>query len=488
MQLTMLAWLVLMAWAQTSYGSALYSFFTDLTIQVGAQDPTTGKLLYSACNSQNIPIFPLEKPNILDTKETPRNGTALTAVGWGDWQFITAQVFWQTEDDTIVQGKYICNMTTGKLVRDREFQISAAAGVDSIHNQTGLSIVNLGEKDGYRLFYHDKDRKVKMLWYTDDDGWNDGGAISQDTAGGMALGSTIHDLKNITVPFPKDSENIELSRLDKSGLWTLDAFPNKFLGPYTNNTLPADMFWSLEDEADFSLPAWNSSLEAIGAAVDRDRSRTRSIFYIGDDKKIHEVKSTNSGWQLGSNQTERTWPVADNASSGLAVVSQQSEGKAWLYYWSNETIVQAFKDYDGDWVDAEALPQKVPTNGTDDKKPKDRPTQEDGPDPEGSKGLSSGAKTGIGVGVGIGVGALLIDVLAWLWTKRRRERAHQEKVSGIVEVGGSPLEPRLYVFKEDLPRENERVEPSEMAGQGRPAELSHHDSVVYELPEHHARG
>jgi hypothetical protein len=112
-------------------------------------------------------------------------------------------------------------MTTGKLVRDREFQISAAAGVDSIHNETGLSIVNLGEKDGYRLFYHDEDRKVKMLWYTDDDGWNDGGAISQDTAGGMALGSTIHDFKNITVPFPKNSENIELSRLDKSGLWTL---------------------------------------------------------------------------------------------------------------------------------------------------------------------------------------------------------------------------------------------------------------------------
>ncbi|KAG5771566.1 hypothetical protein H9Q73_012815 [Fusarium xylarioides] len=445
----MLSWLVLLALVRASYSSALYAFFTDLTIQVGAQDPTTGKLLYSTCNSQDIPIFPLQKPNILDTRETPRNGTALTAVGWGDVNFITAQVFWQTEDNIIVQGKYICNMTTGKLVRDREFQISAAAGVDSIHNETGLSIVNLGEKDGYRLFYHDEDRKVKMLWYTDDDGWNDGGAISQDTAGA-------------------------------------DAFPNTFLGPYTNNTLPSDMFWSLENEADFSLPGWNASLEAIGAAV--DRSRTRSVFYIGDDKKIHEVKTTKNGWQLGSNQTERAWPVADNASSGLAVVSQQSEGKAWLYYWSNETIVQAFKDYDGDWVDAEALPQKLPTNGTDNKKPKDRPAREDEPEPEGSKGLSSGAKAGIGAGVGIGVGALLIGVLVWLWMKRRRERAHQEKVSGIVEVGGSPLEPRLSVFKEDLPRENEHVEPSEMAGQGRPAELSHHDSAVYEMPEHHARG
>ncbi|KAF4420114.1 hypothetical protein FACUT_11279 [Fusarium acutatum] len=465
MQLAILSWLVLLALVRASYSSALYAFFTDLTIQVGAQDPTTRKLFYSTCNSQDIPIFPIQKPNILDTRETPRNGTALTAVGWGDLNFIT--------------GKYICNMTTGKLVRDREFQISAAAGVDSIHNETGISIINLGEKDGYRLFYHDEDRKVKMLWYTDDDGWNDGGAISQDTAGGMALGSTIHDLKNITVPFPKDSENVELSRLDKSGLWTLDVFPNTFLGPYTNNTLASDMFWSLEDEADFSLPAWNSSLEAIGAAV--DRSRTRSVFYIGGDKKIHEVKSTKDGWQLGSNQTERAWPVADNASSGLAVVSQQSEGKAWLYYWANETIVQAFKDYDGDCVDAEALPQKLPTNGTDDKEPKDRPAQEDEPEPKGPRGLSSGAKAGIGAGVGIGVGALLIGVLAW-------QRAHQEKVSGIVEVGGSPLDPRLSVFKEDLPRENENVEPSEMAGQGRPAELSPHDSAVYEMPEHHARG
>lgn len=89
MEITMLSWLVLLALVHTSYGSALYAFFTDLTIQVGAQDRTTGKLLYSTCNSQDIPIFPLEKPNILDTRETPRNGTALTAVGWGDLNFIT---------------------------------------------------------------------------------------------------------------------------------------------------------------------------------------------------------------------------------------------------------------------------------------------------------------------------------------------------------------------------------------------------------------
>lgn len=30
------------------------------------------------------PIFPLGKPNILEAKETPKNGTALAGSGWWD--------------------------------------------------------------------------------------------------------------------------------------------------------------------------------------------------------------------------------------------------------------------------------------------------------------------------------------------------------------------------------------------------------------------
>ncbi|KAF9777239.1 hypothetical protein IL306_004487 [Fusarium sp. DS 682] len=219
----------------------------------------------------------------------------------------------------------------------------------------------------------------------------------------------------------------------------------------------------------------------MGTAV--DRSRTRSVFYIGEDRKIYEATAAKNTWEMASNQTKRAWPLADDPSSGLAVVSQQSEGKAWLYYWSNKTIVQAYKNYDGDWEDAEALPEKAPKNATDSKKPKNSPSQEE--EGEDSGGLSTGAKAGIGVGVGIG--ALIVGALAWLWMKRRKNGDGKEEVSGVVEVGGSPMEPRLSVFKEDLHRENEQIEPSEMTGQGLTAELDHHSSAVYEMPEHHAR-
>jgi hypothetical protein len=81
----MLSWLLIVAWLQPVCSHALYAYTTERTIQVGAQDPTTGKIHYSNCNSKDTPIFPLDKPNILDAKETPRNGTALAAEGWWDF-------------------------------------------------------------------------------------------------------------------------------------------------------------------------------------------------------------------------------------------------------------------------------------------------------------------------------------------------------------------------------------------------------------------
>jgi hypothetical protein len=208
-------------------------------------------------------------------------------------------------------------------------------------------------------------------------------------------------------------------------------------------------------------------VEAIGSAV--DRSRTRSIFYIGEDRKLYEAAASKNSWHLASNQTKKAWPVADKPSSGLAVAYQQSEGEAWVYYWSNKTIVQAYKNYDGDWEDAEALPQKVPTNETHSKTHKDKTPNQEEPSP--SSGLSTGAKAGIGVGVG--VGALLLGVVAWLWRRRRNSRTatNRESFDGT------------EVMKE-VPK---GADPSEMDSPVRPAELDHHSSVVYELPGQYGR-
>lgn len=84
----MLPWLLLVAWIQPTYSSALYAFATDRTTQVGIQDPSTGKIYYSSCTSEDTPIFPLDKPNVLDTDNKPRNGTALAGAGWWDTQKI----------------------------------------------------------------------------------------------------------------------------------------------------------------------------------------------------------------------------------------------------------------------------------------------------------------------------------------------------------------------------------------------------------------
>lgn len=199
----------------------------------------------------------------------------------------------------------------------------------------------------------------------------------------------------------------------------------------------------------------------MGSSI--DRSRKRSVFYIGTDSKLHEVAATRETWNTTSNQTEEVWPAADDPSSGLAVAYFQPDGKSWIYYWSNKTIVQAYRNYDGKWEDAVALPQEEPSKA--DNSP---PEQTEAPAPE-SSGLSTGAKAGIGVGVG--VGALLVGVLGWLFMKRRNKR----RGSGVSEVG-SPADSHFTEVKKT---------PTEMDGHGRPAELDNRPSVVYELQGQH---
>ncbi|KAM0505462.1 hypothetical protein ACHAP8_001689 [Fusarium lateritium] len=452
--------------AETLPYHALYAYTTERTIQVGAQDPITGKIHYSNCNSKDTPIFPLDKPNVLDAKETPRNGTALAAQGWWDFgqETIIASIFWQTKDGAIVNGYYTCNMKTGKLVRNGEYRISETAEVGSIHNKSGLAVDLLGADNGYRVFYHNEHSNAMMLHYTQFTDWTDGGFVSQDNATGMALGSAHIDKENITVAFPKGSEDIETSRLEKAGQWRLDSFPTKLGGTFTNESTSITAV-SPQISPLFSLPAWNASLEAIGSAI--DRSRKRSIFYIGTDKKLHEVEAKKDTWEVASNQTSKAWPVADDPNSGLAVAYNQPDGKVWVYYWSNETVVQTYRNYDGDWEDAKSLPQEEPRE-TD----KSKPVEDD---TSSSSGLTTGAKAGIGVGVG--VGALLVGVLAWLWMKRRNKK----KASGS-EMGVSPTDSHFTEAKKD----DKAADPSEMDGHGRPAELYNHPPV-YELQGQHVR-
>ncbi|CAG2001901.1 unnamed protein product [Fusarium graminearum] len=486
-QWLMLPWLLLLvAWVQPSYSSALYAYATDRTTQVGIQDTATGKIFYSNCNSEDTPIFPLDKPNVLDTENTPRNGTALAGVGWWDNTKIIASIFWQSEDSVIVNGYYECDMKSGTLSKVGEYTISLTAEVDSVHKESGLAVDLLGggEDDGYRVFYHNADKQIMMLTYTDNTNWIDGGIVSQDTAEGIAIGTVWYDdknAKNMTVAFPKGKDNIETSRSQKSGKWKLAAFPQELAGNYTNNTAPAKIRMSSTD-ADYSLPGWNSSIKSIGMAT--DRSKTRSLFYIGDDNVLREAIAIQNDWQITPNRSESIWPLADDPSSDIAVAYQQNRGMTWIYYWSNGTIIQAHKNISNEWEEYTVLPQTLPKNDTESGNKDDSGEDDFTPAPTG--GLTTGAKAGLGVGVAAGV--IAVGALAWFFMKRRNKHTPvaQTEETYIPEAAGTPITSPPPMHEKDTYKVGDVTSPSELNGDGRPAELEN-PQVFYELPGNQTR-
>ncbi|KAL6355399.1 hypothetical protein LRP88_10988 [Fusarium phalaenopsidis] len=192
--------------------ASLYAYSTAKGVQVGAQDPKTGGLHYSNCNSEKTPIFPIDKLNVLKVGLKPRKGTALAAAGWWDGQ--KAFIFYQTDESVIVNAYCECNMTTGKLTYIDNWAISETAEVKSVNNETGLSVQLLGGEEGYRLFYHNKDGDVMMLrCMPKTTAWVDDGVFSQDQLAGMALASA-HDGKNISVTEKNDEWELAPNQTD----------------------------------------------------------------------------------------------------------------------------------------------------------------------------------------------------------------------------------------------------------------------------------
>lgn len=254
-------------------------------------------------------------------------------------------------------------------------------------------------------------------------------------------------------------------------------------GSYTNNTGSTKISMS-SNTPQYTLPGWNASLQAIGMAT--DRSRTRSLFYIGDDNVVHEVIAVQNNWQLAPNRSESIWPLADDPSSGLAVAYNQGKGMTWMYYWSNQTIIQAHKNATNEWEDAKVLPQTAPKNETK-SGTKDKPTEDDDFNYPSKTGLSTGAKAGVGVGVA--VGAIAVGALMWFFfIKRRRDNKQvpQQEETTVAEAGGTAVHSPAPTYEKDTFKAGDAMSPSELGGDGRPAELDN-PSVVYELPGNYTR-
>ncbi|KAI5465083.1 hypothetical protein BGZ63DRAFT_349714 [Mariannaea sp. PMI_226] len=484
-------WIFLLARAVT--GSGICAFWTQRGVQIAIQNSTTGEIHYSNCNGDGHPIFPVDQPNILPAHITPRNGTALAATGWWDTQKVVVSIFYQSEDHAIVNGFYECNMQTGHLVRKGEYVISLAAGVGSVNNQTGLAVELLGSTEGYRVMYHNRDKEVMMMSYSDTGGWVDAGAVSLDIIEGFALASAHYGNRNISVVFPRDSENFEVSRIHDDDLWHLETFPNMLNGTYTNKTSSNKI--DISSTSNSSLSFWEPKMESIVMSI--DSSASRSVFYIGSDKNLHQIVETGGEWAVAENQSNMSWPTSDAPGANLGLAYNSDTGEVWIYYQSNGSLVQLHQEDSGQWGTPISLPTSS-TSSSGDSSPSAK--VEDQPEKDQlkeSSGLSRGAKIGLGVGVSLGV--LATAVLIFLLMRWRRVSSSQNQEldvtnNGTVQIdqdipemdgssGGYQKVPMTTPF-DPAPALSERTHLGEMEAQTGPA-LLREPILVYELDSQH---
>lgn len=121
-----------------------------------------------------------------------------------------------------------CNWKTGdyELQEGGEYKVSEDAGAPSIHEETGLAVVELGESGGNRVFYHDEDGKVNVLAYDDDTDWVYIGPVSQLEPEGKALGAARMTGTNMSVIFPYDGDNFAIAgyKEENKDKWSLSMF------------------------------------------------------------------------------------------------------------------------------------------------------------------------------------------------------------------------------------------------------------------------
>ncbi|KAK2030259.1 hypothetical protein LX32DRAFT_662644 [Colletotrichum zoysiae] len=451
-----------------SPATCLTAWWTALSPHLAMQNLTTGNIMYTACNSNSTPIFPTDGSNFFRLQRKPRIGTALAAAGWYDVEGKTtvASMFFQAQDGSIVNGYYVCDFPSGHYVLKGEYTVSATAGVESIHNETGLSVELLGAEDGYRVFFHDENKRVNVLSYTTKTDWQLKDPVSQDPVGGMALTSAHSGQLNMSVVYAKDAENFETARFFKDATWRLDTLPRPLVGGLVNGkTNASNIVLDPSLKPNFTLPAFASSLTGLDMII--DRANVRSILYVGTDSKLHQVSDVDDQWKLMPDQDPGRWPVADAADGPFAATSNYETNEAWVWYPSNGNLAQLYQGSDGSWTQATTVPS---VNATATASPNEA---------EKAVVLSAGAKAGIGIGISLAVAAVAGFGLFLLKRRRRKQAAAAAEAARLKEAEAmangwgapSPMEKHgSEVFEADAstaPQElMDTVERYELVGEG----------------------
>ncbi|KAI0008216.1 hypothetical protein F4779DRAFT_628653 [Xylariaceae sp. FL0662B] len=399
------------------------------------QDNDTGNIRYSRCNGNHTPVFPDDETLVAPLRNhPPKTNTSLSAVGWVDGQTTWASIFYLDKTDEIVNTLLECDWNSGQWQNNGDFIIST--GAPQVAPNTGLAAVLLPVNDGYRVFYNDPEGVLHHIGYASDaQRWSYYGVVSRDRAASQAVGSSFSPQNNnITVVRPRDGRNIGVSRSFNDHLWHISTFPQPLTGtgkPETNATNASDIQLDFVTPG-FELPAWDGNAASI--AVGTNGSNARSVFYIGTDKRVHQVGNTNTSttWSVFERPSDTAWPQADVASGHIGIASDFTSNALRLYYMSDGEIVEINGD-NNVWQDATVLPkfnESEPATRGPDTAPATAPAYD--------SDLSEGAKAGISVGVTLGVIAILGMLAAFYLLRRRQRRLDEAAAAESRQQAGSP--------------------------------------------------
>ncbi|KAF4465982.1 hypothetical protein FALBO_7175 [Fusarium albosuccineum] len=419
-----------------------------LTPHFAFQDPASGDLLHSACNSNGTPIFPTDEPHRFNLTVRARAASPIAVTGWYDDDLETtyATVFYQSTDGNLMNGDFTCNWETGDydIVDEGAYSVSDDAGAASVHEKSGLAVVELGDFGGPRLYYHDKDARVNLIAYDDDTDWRYLGPVSMMEVVGMELAAVQTEGSNVSVVFPHDDSNLAVAQFyeKNKNKWSLSSVPTPFKSPVpTNKTKAANIALDYSGSEPFNLKSFDATTVHLGIASDPDH--VLSIFYIGTDKRLREITQSDGEWRIAQGSEDQDWPKADDEAAPLAVISPTGEEDVWIFYQSGDEVIQLQKK-NGGWLEATTVPTEGDNGGsskddgssndssdtseekdTGGSSSSDGATNNDETSNDGGAGLTTGAKAGIGVGVAAGV--LLGGAALFMFVRRKKAASPEEK-------------------------------------------------------------
>ncbi|KAL2158388.1 hypothetical protein VTH06DRAFT_4436 [Thermothelomyces fergusii] len=418
-----------------AWAGSISAWHTSLGPQVILVNDTTNEIRYTACNSDGVPAYSYTEDYALTLDIPPKVGTPVAGVGWYDNTMTYASIWYIDKTNNITNGFFTCNMTSGRFLLQGNWTITS--GAPSIHSNSGLSAIVLGEDTGYRVYFHDEDGAINELYYTLDSGWEHRGPISQDINSLPAVGAGFSGRGNITVASPRDERNIAVTRFNRDETWFRTTLPHPLAlegGFATTDTARDDFYIDEGTPTAFTLPAWDGQTKSIGVTI--DKSYTRFLWYIGNDRNLHLVANQDYTWGRRASEPETVWPKADDPNAYLGVTYEMFTNRVWLYYFVEGRLGQV-KYADDAWHAWSALEEPAPPPTQTPSPPSDDDDDDD--DDDDSTDLSTGAKAGIGVGVSLGAIAFATIIAIVFLTRRKKKQARVDFAE--TEAGSTTLAP-----------------------------------------------